>query len=149
MRPKRPKELAQLINLNTGALAKLQHGAQQITQINQAVRALLPELISKQVTVANYREGILILTVPSAGWAQRLRFAQSMLLSQLRKQHLPGLSTINVQIVPNKSIVPKRTQVTGQSRMISPSTAEQLRALADHAPAELKKQLLKLAKREK
>jgi hypothetical protein len=145
MRPKRPKAVAQLLDINTGTLAKLQHGAQQINQISGTIRQILPDVVANQITVANFRDGVLVLQVPSAAWAQRMRFSQTLLINQLRKQLLPSLSTINVQICPSRPTIPSTKQTESQSRKISISAAEQLKELAEHAPEALKRQLLKLA----
>ncbi|GAA5218918.1 DUF721 domain-containing protein [Corallincola platygyrae] len=146
MRPKRPKTLAHLLDHTTGSMSKLQHGAQQITHISKTVKQLLPDNLAAHVSVANYRDGVLVLLAPSSAWAQRVKFAQTMLVSKLRQQGLSALSTIEVRIQPSSATEASSKPTELPHRKLSNSAADQLEALAEHAPEQLKKQLLKLAK---
>ncbi|NUF27630.1 MULTISPECIES: DUF721 domain-containing protein [Gilliamella] len=121
-----------------------------LSKLSNIVNELLPSLLKQQCRVANYRQGVLVLEVSSASWLTRLKYEQSNLISEIRKNILPSLSSIQYQINPNIST--KLSQCHCQvsklsllSSVMTPKSAMFLYALAENAPDKLKKQLIKLA----
>ncbi|WP_202112714.1 DUF721 domain-containing protein [Gilliamella sp. Pas-s95] len=121
-----------------------------LSKLSNIVDELLPSLLKQQCRVANYRQGVLVLEVSSASWLTRLKYEQSNLISEIRKNILPSLSSIQYKINPNIST--KLSQCHCQasklsllSSVMTPKSAMFLYALAENAPDKLKKQLIKLA----
>ncbi|WP_085248319.1 DUF721 domain-containing protein [Gilliamella mensalis] len=131
-------------------LSKIQDRANALRSLAKVVNDLLPSPLNAQCRVANYRQGVLILEVSTAGWLTRLKYEQSNLISEIRKNILPSLSSIQYQINPDISVkLSKSHFLTSKPTLVSsvmtPQSAMFLYALAENAPDKLKKQLIKLA----
>ncbi|OCG28060.1 hypothetical protein A9G11_11135 [Gilliamella sp. wkB108] len=149
MRYNEPQKLASIL-AKVSSLSKIQERTNALSKLSNVVSDLLPSPLNQQCRVANYRRGILVIEVSSASWLTRLRYEQSELISGIRRQILPSLSSIQYQINPN--ITAQLSQVDNQllNKAKTPSimtqkSAEFLYTLAENVPDKLKKQLIKLA----
>ncbi|MGL5006186.1 MAG: DUF721 domain-containing protein [Plesiomonas sp.] len=156
MRDHRPQPLEALFT--ESHLQNVQQRAIALLKLNQTVKALLPAELHPHCRVANFRQSILILEITNASFALRLRYLIPALLSELRRQTLPTLVTIEHRINPRMAISHATWQSTPSiqhysesaeraTRTISAQTAEHLHVLASHssASAKLKEKLQKLA----
>lgn len=163
MRDSRPQSLDTLLDDNAaadGILKNVQQRAVALLRLDRAVQALLPTPLQPFCRVANFRQGVLVLEVANASWLMRLRYEQSRLLSALRGEILPSLSSIDTRINPDlmrqcgknaqlntASQLPqeaKAREVT-VTRSLSAESAQQLRWLASQSPEGLRKKLERLA----
>ena len=149
MRDNEPKVLNSLL-LQEALLSKIQERIVALNQLTKVIDELLPSSLNKQYRVANYRQGVLVLEVSSASWLTRLRYEQSKLLSGIRKQILPSLSSIQYKINPDicsqhSKMINDTSKSVTITRALSFQSATYLSALAESAPDKLKKQLIKLA----
>lgn len=73
---------------------------QELEQLNQAVTKLLPSPMSNYCSVANFRDGVLILTTKGPTWRNQVEFSKMDLLDQLRKSNArwAGIGSIKVTI---------------------------------------------------
>jgi hypothetical protein len=133
---------APLHNVHQHALALL--------KINRAVKSLLPVQLHLWCRVANVRQGVLVLEVANASWMMRLRYEQPMLLSTLRAQILPSLSSIDIRINPGlmangEHRVKNTHQVAPLRRNLSQESARAVMVLANRSSEKLRKILEQLA----
>jgi hypothetical protein len=160
MRDSRPQLLDVLFDeasaADKGPLHNVQQRAVALLKLNRAVKGLLPAQLHPWCRVANFRQGILVLETANASWMMRLRYEQPNLLSALRAQILPSLSSIDIRINPalmaksaNLQQKTDKTPANGQTdapiRTLSVESAEQLRGLASRSPEKLRKTLERLA----
>ncbi|UCQ45093.1 DUF721 domain-containing protein [Edwardsiella piscicida] len=160
MRDSRPQSLDTLLDDNAavdGILKNVQQRAVALLRLDRAVQALLPAPLKPFCRVANFRQGILVLEVANASWLMRLRYEQSSLLSALRGEILPSLSSIDTRINPAlMSQCGKNAQSFAQARQeeaqaetvmrtLSVESAQHLRWLASQSPEGLRKKLERLA----
>jgi hypothetical protein len=160
MRDSRPQLLDVLFDDasagDQGPLHNVQQRAIALLKLNRAVKGLLPAQLHPWCRVANFRQGVLVLETANASWMMRLRYEQPNLLSALRAQILPSLSSIDIRI--NPALMAKGSnQVKGDEksakneasaapmRQLSQESAEQLRGLASRSPEKLRKILERLA----
>ena len=161
-----PHSRPQSIDILLGSLAapeknSLQHIQQRavaLLKLNRAVAGLLPAPLQPWCRVANFRQGVLILETANASWMMRLRYEQSRLLSALRAQILPSLSSIDIRINPtlatkgyqatrnSGSGLKNGEQTEGKQRRLSRQSGESIRLLAARSPEKLQKLLERLAK---
>ncbi|MCO6544480.1 MAG: DUF721 domain-containing protein [Gilliamella sp.] len=132
------------------SLSKIQDRTNALNSLAKVVNDLLPSPMNQQCRVANYRQGVIILEVSTAGWLTRLKYEQSNLISEIRKNILPSLSSIQYQINPDISVRWSHNNYQSDksslvSSVITQKSAMFLYALAENAPDKLKKQLIKLA----
>ncbi|WP_156292643.1 DUF721 domain-containing protein [Serratia oryzae] len=160
MRDSRPQLLDVLfddaLTTEKGPLHNVQQRALALLKLNRAVRGLLPAQLHPWCRVANFRQGVLVLETANASWMMRLRYEQPSLLSALRAQILPSLSSIDIRINPalmakgssQVQDVVKTTenaQSTAPLRHLSQESADELRGLAARSPEKLRKILERLA----
>ncbi|MCX2957597.1 MAG: DciA family protein, partial [Serratia symbiotica] len=104
MRDSRPQLLDVLfddaLTADKAPLHNVQQHALALLRLNRAVKSLLPAQLHLWCRVANLRQGILVLEAANASWMMRLRYEQPMLLSTLRAQILPSLTSIDIRINP-------------------------------------------------
>ncbi|XBS70535.1 DciA family protein [Acerihabitans sp. KWT182] len=163
MRDSRPQSIDILLGSLTtperSSLRHIQQRAEALLKLNRAVAGILPAPLKPWCRVANFRQGILILETANASWMMRLRYEQSSLLSALRAQILPSLSSIDIRINPTlatkghqiiqnqgKPLSPGGGQFEGKKRKLSPQSGETIRHLAARSPEKLKEMLERLAK---
>ncbi|OVZ95963.1 DUF721 domain-containing protein [Yersinia sp. 2105 StPb PI] len=160
MRESRPQLLDVLfddaIAAENGPLHNVQQRATALLKLNRAVKGLLPSQLQPWCRVANYRQSVLVLETASASWLMRLRYEQPALLSALRAQILPSLSSIDIRINPSLMAkghnitqdIAKSTQNSEKSpplRHLSLESAKELRGLASRSPEKLRTILERLA----
>ena len=149
MRYNEPQMLTSILSQQT-CLSEIKEKTFALNKLADVINELLPSLLRQQYRIANYRQGVLVLEVSSASWLTRLRYEQSNLLSGIRKQILPSLSSIQYKINPDIScqhakMINDSSKSVTITRALSPQSAIYLSALAESAPDKLKKQLIKLA----
>ncbi|MCO6548796.1 MAG: DUF721 domain-containing protein [Gilliamella sp.] len=149
MRYNEPQMLTSILAQNF-SLSKIQDRTNALNSLAKVVNDLLPSPMNQQCRVANYRQGVIILEVSTAGWLTRLKYEQSNLISEIRKNILPSLSSIQYQINPDISVRWSHNNYQSDksslvSSVITQKSAMFLYALAENAPDKLKKQLIKLA----
>lgn len=149
MRYNEPQMLLSILSQRTW-LSEIKERTLVLSKLADVIDELLPSLLKLQYRIANYRQGVLVLEVSSASWLTRLKYEQSNLLSGIRKQMLPSLSSIQYKINPD--ISSQHSKMINDSskdatiiRVLNPQSAIYLYALAESAPDKLKKQLIKLA----
>lgn len=160
MRNSRPQLLEALFDEASTANKEVLHSIQQraiaLAKLNQAVKELLPPQLHPWCRVANLRQGTLVLETTNASWMMRLRYEQSHLLSALRAQILPSLSSIDIRINPalmakegnQIQLAEKKTQNSqpeSSLRHLSQESADELRRLAARSSDCLRKKLERLA----
>lgn len=160
MRDSRPQLLDVLFDdasaEDKGPLHNVQQRAVALLKLNRAVKGVLPVQLHPWCRVANFRQGILVLETANASWLMRLRYEQPALLSALRAQILPSLSSIDIRINPalmakGSNLVQDAAKTLGKTqtnvpmRHLSQESAEELRVLASRSPEKLRKVLERLA----
>jgi hypothetical protein len=160
MRDSRPQLLDVLFDDASSAdkspLRLVQQRAAALLKLNRAVKGLLPTPMKPWCRVGNYRQGVLVLEIANASWMMRLRYEQPALLSALRAQILPSLSSIDIRINPslmvkmeNVSQFKDQTSASTSSgkpfRHLSTESAQELMILASRSPEKLRKALERLA----
>lgn len=68
-------------------LSQWAHKVNQIQELNQHLKTLLPAPLSEHCWVANFRDGILIIATANSHWLTRLRFENAHLLSSIQKKY--------------------------------------------------------------
>ncbi|MFQ1016362.1 DUF721 domain-containing protein [Gilliamella sp. Occ3-1] len=149
MRYNEPQMLTSILAQNF-SLSKIQDRTNALNSLAKVVNDLLQSPMNQQCRVANYRQGVMILEVSTASWLTRLKYEQSNLISEIRKNILPSLSSIQYQINPDISVRWSHNNYQSDksslvSSVITQKSAMFLYALAENAPDKLKKQLIKLA----
>ncbi|MFC0228629.1 DUF721 domain-containing protein [Serratia aquatilis] len=160
MRDSRPQLLDVLFDdassAEKGPLHNVQQRAVALLKLNRAVKGLLPAQLHPWCRVANFRQGVLVLETANASWMMRLRYEQPSLLSALRAQILPSLSSIDIRINPalmakgNSQVqsaakMTENEQSSAPMRHLSQESADSLRGLAARSPEKLRKILERLA----
>ncbi|RKQ39914.1 DUF721 domain-containing protein [Enterobacter sp. R1(2018)] len=157
MRDSRPQSLDNLFD-DAGAQSVLQNVQQRaaaLLRLNRAVRSIIPAQLHPWCRVANFRQGILVLETANASWLMRLRYEQATLLSALRAQILPSLTSIDIRINPSLAAIGKDSvqensiqTSSGQfavNRELSEQSAEALREVAKRSPEKLRAAIERLA----
>lgn len=139
------------------SLSKIQQRAIMLLKLNRAVSVLLPELLRPWCRVANVRQGVMVLETANASWKIRLRYEQPQLLSALRAQILPSLSSIDIRINPSlarKQALNAQNNDSGRqyhrpfgekTRQLSVQSAASIRHVAARSEGKLKNALERLA----
>lgn len=147
------KIFIELEGSNKSTLQLIQQRATILLKLNRAVMALLPVPLRDKCRVANYRNAILIIEVANASWLTRLRYETPSLLSALRQEILPSLSSIDIKINPSLGIKQEKRslisslkeQVPTKRRHLSLESAQSLNYLAEKSPKKLREKLERLA----
>jgi len=137
-------------------LQQVQQRAVALLKLNRAVKGLLPSPLQPWCRVANFRQGVLVLETANASWMMRLRYEQTNLLSALRAQILPSLSSIDIKINPALMVqatsttkiavtTQESTEKSVPSRKLTEESAETIRGLASRSPERIRVILERLA----
>jgi len=157
MRDSRPQSIESFFDhaQEKSALQNVQQRAIALNKLNRAVQGILPAQLHPWCRVANFRQGVLVIETANANWLMRLRYEQSSLLSALRAQILPSLTSIDIRINPSlaakgqESVQENSTRAQDAEkpplRQLSEHSAEILRSVASQSPEKLKKILERLA----
>ncbi|OKP03052.1 DUF721 domain-containing protein [Xenorhabdus eapokensis] len=164
MRDSRPQSLDKLFEdaatVGKSPLQLIQQHAIALLKLNRAVLSLLPAQLHPWCRVANYRKQILVLEAGNASWMTRLRYEIPVLLSTLRSEILPSLSSIDIRINPSlmvkcdnneQGFSKLSTKVFSNDnqelpkRQLTHASAKTLMILAENSPEKLKRKLERLA----
>ncbi|MEJ4046372.1 DUF721 domain-containing protein [Erwinia sp. SLM-02] len=157
MRDSRPQSIESYFDQaqDKSMLQNIQQRAIALNKLNRAVQGVIPAQLHPWCRVANFRQGVLVIETANASWLMRLRYEQSSLLSALRAQILPSLTSIDIRINPSlaakghESVQESSNQVQKAEkppvRQLSEHSAEILRSVASQSPEKLKKILERLA----
>ncbi|CBJ82587.1 conserved hypothetical protein [Xenorhabdus bovienii str. Jollieti] len=164
MRDSRPQSLDTLFEdeaaVGKSPLQIIQQHAIALLKLNRAMLSLLPAQLHPWCRVANYRKHILVLEAGNASWMTRLRYEVPVLLSTLRSEILPSLSSIDIRINPSLMVkrsnnaqdfakssttAPNNNNQNLPKRQLSHESAETLMILAERSPEKLKRKLERLA----
>ncbi|ROR05157.1 DUF721 domain-containing protein [Erwinia sp. JUb26] len=157
MRDSRPQSIESYFDQaqDKSMLQNIQQRAIALNKLNRAVQGVIPAQLHPWCRVANFRQGILVIETANASWLMRLRYEQSSLLSALRAQILPSLTSIDIRINPSlavkghesvqESSIQKLKAEQPPIRQLSEHSAEILRSVANQSPEKLKKILERLA----
>ncbi len=63
--------------------------AKQLARLERRLQACLDPTVAAHCRLANLRDGLLLVQVPSGAWAARLRYEQPRILSCLRRAGVP------------------------------------------------------------
>ncbi len=98
-----PQKCSMLDLLTTSPiLSQIVNKVEQLARLNRIVHQKCNPELRKHCKVANYRDGILILTTHSSAIAHLLRFEKSALLSALRSEpRWCHLKSIKIHVRPN------------------------------------------------
>ncbi|MDC9588101.1 DciA family protein [Xenorhabdus sp. XENO-10] len=164
MRDSRPQSLDTLFEdaatVGKSPLQVIQQHAIALLKLNRTVLSLLPAQLHPWCRVANYRKQILVLEAGNASWMTRLRYEIPCLLSTLRSEILPSLSSIDIRINPSLMVkCDNNEQGFSKSstkafsndnqelpkRQLTHESAKTLMMLAENSPEKLKRKLERLA----
>lgn len=157
MRDSRPQALDNFFDESDkdSMLQTIQQRAVALLRLNRAIRGILPAPMHPWCRVANFRQGILVIETANASWLMRLRYEQPALLSALRAQILPSLTSIDIRI--NPSLAGKQAEIAQENstqanpgqyvvdRRLSEQSADTLREVAKRSPEKLRKAIERLA----
>ncbi|HXH54708.1 MAG TPA: DciA family protein [Gammaproteobacteria bacterium] len=115
-------------------LSQIVNKVEQLAKLNRIVHQKCNPELRKHCRVANYRDGILILTTHSSAVGHLLRFEKSELLTALRS--LPEwchLKSIKIHVRPNppeSEIIPIPTSETGAFSFLPSQVSTELKKTA-------------------
>lgn len=111
-----PTALSSLLRRPEGALLPLLKKADLLRGLNDTLSQEFDSTLAKHCRAVNMRGSVLVLAVDSAAWATRLRFQTTDLVSQFRAAGFPGLSSVEIVILPpNKDLA--ATPAPSQARL--------------------------------
>jgi hypothetical protein len=141
-----PRSLQRLLAGGGEALERLLERAQLLADLNRRLRRHLPPALADHVSVANVRDGVLVLQTSSAEWRTRVHFLAPRLIEALRAESaVPSVTEIRIRVRP---AAVQQAIVRGPGPKLSPSAARAIestaRSVGDDA---LRRSLARLAKR--
>lgn len=139
---KPPQDLCHLLH-QSSTLPDLAEKAELLRYLNQYVKQTLSGPVTEQLTVANLRQGVLVIETTTAAWAARINFQKAKLLQQLRHETLPMLTAIEVKVNPSNAKLEVKPKV--ETKQISETAASHIAALAEHTDGTLAEKLKRLA----
>ncbi|GEM74216.1 DUF721 domain-containing protein [Vibrio sagamiensis] len=123
---------------------QIQQHAEEILQINQVLKTILPNGTADHCRAANIRHGQLLIDVSSAAIKMKINYDRLMILNKLRTQGYAKLISIDVRINPslyrNDDAKPKPKRPP-----LSQAAADSLLIIADMAPPKIQERLKRLA----
>jgi hypothetical protein len=120
------------ILLAEGELQPLMAKARDLRTLAGLLDGFLPPDLVGQATVANFREGELVLLGANAAAAAKLRLLAPSLSAYLSKQPFQ-VNSVSIRVQPNTSRAP--SAATQKNVRLSPHTINTLRALHDRMRA--------------
>ena len=116
-----------------------------IKKIDQVFKTLIDQELARHCLVANYRNGQVVIEVESAALATLLRFQLPSLLSEMRKNGLASVASIDYYILNRAPDKPHKQLEAAKS--LSADNAQYLRDIAEGiTDSKLKEALLKLSR---
>ena len=96
---KDPQSIVQCLGSNK--LRNLIEQANQVSNLNQTVQQLLPDVLQGQVRALNYQGNTLTLSTANASIATQLRFQQDVIMDKLKQLNpFRELKTISIKVRP-------------------------------------------------
>lgn len=93
-----PQSLDKLIKKSS--LSEIHHHYKLLSSLESYIKDYFPSAFSDSIQVANYKQNVLTIYVANAAILMRVKYQQSDLMSALRKDKLPGLSSIIFKVNP-------------------------------------------------
>ena len=93
--------LSERLDSAQGELGNLVDNLNRINRLNQILVEIIQPPLIEHCRIAHWRNNILVLAVDSSQWANRLRYEKLNLLSLLRKNGFPEVSSIDIIISPD------------------------------------------------
>ncbi|RLA00272.1 MAG: hypothetical protein DRQ47_09720 [Gammaproteobacteria bacterium] len=84
----------------SGELGSLVDNLNRINRLSQTLEKVIQPPLADHCRVGHWRNKVLVLAVDSSQWAGRLRFEKLSLLTKLRTNGFPEISSIDVIITP-------------------------------------------------
>lgn len=141
-----PKTASRHLAAASGPLLPILQHCKTLQRATDLVHPCLPASIRPHCAIANYREGVLILTASSPAWAAKIRYQLPELRKALIKNNELGkITDIIVRTNPHPTATPARP---ARRAALSQDSAHVLRSLAAHTEhVELSQALSRLAQR--
>lgn len=125
--PPTPPLIVRLKRSQQGPLASLLARVEQLNQLQAVLDPLLPPAARPFCRIASYRQGALLLILPNAQWATRLRYQENRLLGLMGQQPaFADIQRILVKVRPPQGPQPG----PAQTRTLSLATRESLASAA-------------------
>jgi len=123
------------------SLAALMPQAKRLIELREILASLLPESLARRCSVANYKQGRVLILAANGGTAAKLKLMLPALLEQVSRRavEVTGLE-VAVQAPGSE------TQLSEKSAKISQEAASRIAALCEQLPdSELKTALARIA----
>jgi len=93
--------LRERLNSTRGELRNLVDNLNRNNRLNQSFKDVIKPPMIDHCRIAHWRNNILVIAVDSGQWANKLRFEKINLLSKLRINGFPSISTIEIIVQPD------------------------------------------------
>ncbi|MGB7543188.1 MAG: DciA family protein [Burkholderiales bacterium] len=123
-------------------IASLMPQARRLLELRTILATVLPESLSRSCSVANYKQGKIVIFAANSAVAAKLKLMRPALSEQLSKRGVQ-VTGIEVEVQPPGP----KPEVIEKSAKISHDVAERLARLSTQLPdSELKNALIRLAR---
>ena len=137
-----PDQIAKLFSGRDRTLDQVAQSAADLKPFLRAWRNVVPNPACNFIHPAYYKDGRLTVWVYSPVWANWVRHRQNLIIDRIQANKLPGVHSLNVQLVPEK-----RTSARSERSAPTPETSRTIRNSARSiADPELRESLERLAK---
>jgi hypothetical protein len=139
MHPRKPDALLEA----SGGIPALIAQARRLLELRKLLFELLPDAIARSCSIANYKNGKVVIFSANGAVAAKLKLLRAKLCNQLAQR---GVEVTGMDIVVQP---PERLSAPQQKRSsLSAQAADDLRRLSDQLPdSELKRAISRLAAR--
>jgi hypothetical protein len=120
----RPQPVQSILETSPQLCALVQRAHHQLGRTEE-IRKLLPPDLAAHLLAAIGEGELLVLLTDSSVWASRLRFSTAAL-----RRRLPAMRNVRVRVVPPGAPVGKAKTKPPAPVRLSPSSAQQMRAVA-------------------
>ena len=136
------RNLNALLNQPDG-IASLMPQAKRLLELRRILDAVLPESLSRSCSIANYKQGKIVIFAGNSAVASKLKLLRPTLAEQLSKRAVQ-VTGIDVQVQPPAptSQVPEKT-----SKLTEGASASLARLSQQLPDSQLKNVIVKLARR--
>ncbi len=127
------KKLSQVVNAPNSQFQSILQHSRYLQQLEQQLFVILPAPLRPHCHVANLNADSLVLYTHSAAWATRLRYLQTLILTQARQLTGLNLSRIEVRVQPDSAMPATTAQHASPAltRTLSSENAHLLRTVAE------------------
>ncbi|MFT4173573.1 MAG: DciA family protein [Rhodocyclaceae bacterium] len=115
---------------SSDALSRLQEHAQRLVRAQRVVDQQVPRAMRGTVAVANLRDGVLVLHVPTPALATRLKMSAESLRNALRDTGMP-IEELQVKVRPVQ-MAPASGLYTAENRTIGSKGRQAFGELTNH-----------------